>query len=119
MYKTIQLLALILALVLLCTSCGIIAPFSPASPKRDVIDEALDYLEQKYGVFFQYSAPYGDSLSGDKSFYAIAGDLGDEDQVVVKILNYKSKDRIIQDNYLNIKFRDQIRAYLQETAESI
>lgn len=119
MRKTTRLPALVLALILLCTGCGILSSILQAAEPKNVIDEALDYLEQKYGISFQYSAPYGDSLSGDKSFHAIAGDLGEEDPVVVKILNYKTEAWTVQDNYYNIKFRDQIRSYLQETAESI
>lgn len=76
-------------------------------------------MEQKYGIKFEYRYPFGDSLSGTKNFLVTAEGYREDELVAVHIVNFKSDDRIVKDNFLTVKYHDDIVNYLTETAKNI
>lgn len=82
-------------------------------PKQDVNKLALEYMEQKYGEKFEYSAPTGSSYTGNRTFLAKCESFGDK-TVVVQIVNYKTDERQYRDNYLEIKYADRLFDYLSQ-----
>jgi hypothetical protein len=59
-------------------------------------------MEQKYGEKFEYSAPFGNSMSGTRQLL-VKGENFPDQNIVVSIENYRSRDRVFRDNYLAVK----------------
>ena len=76
--------------------------------KESVTDYALHVLEERYGEPFEYKAPAGSSYSGTKTFLATCQSFGDK-SILVQITNFKDAEtRVVQDNYLAVKYRDEL-----------
>jgi len=84
----------------------------------NVNELALAHMEQKYGVPFEYVAPWGNNLSGTRSFIVSSETLPGQ-EILVQIENYRQQDMVILDNYLAVKFRDETVAFLQNIALSV
>ncbi len=100
---------MIAAIMIEGTSCNIFND----EPKVNVNELALEYMEQKYGEKFEYSAPTGSSYTGNRTFLAKCESFGDK-TVVVQVENYKTDERTFRDNYLEIKYADRLSNYLSQ-----
>lgn len=108
--KHILLSAILIAAIMIeGTSCDIFYN----EPKQNVNELALEYMEQKYGEKFEYKAPAGSSYTGNRTFLATCESFGDQ-TVVVQVVNYKTEERQFRDNYLEIKYADQLYDYLSQ-----
>jgi hypothetical protein len=81
----------------------------------NINDEGLDYMEQKYGETFEYSGSFGDSMSGTHCFLAKSAGFPDQN-IVVEIENYRSKDRVFRDNYIAVKYHTECTELFQTYA---
>ena len=86
--------------------------------RMGVNELALLHMEQKYGEKFEYSEPWGDSLSGTRRFLAICKSFPNE-KVFVQIENYRDDSKIFSDNYLAVKYYNETVDYFQIRANSI
>ncbi len=108
MKHTILSAILITAIMIACTGCS--NPFKPA--EKSVNEMALEYLEEKYGEKFEYAAPAGSSYTGTRAFLAKCGSFGDN-RILVEIEDFKDEEkRVIRDNYLVVKYADEMSDYL-------
>lgn len=78
---------------------------------------ALDYLEEKYGEEFGYAGPWGDSMDGDREILAGCDSLSD--LVLVEIADYREDSRVFSDNYMALKYKDDITQFIQEQADAV
>ena len=63
-------------------------------------DYALSYLSEKYGQTFSYLGPWGDSMSGTRSFLASCEALPGQ-RILVQVENFRDEgSRTVRDNYL-------------------
>ena len=85
---------------------------------RNSNDAALEYMEQKYGEKFEFVAPWGDSMTGDHELIVTCESLAGE-RIIVKISNYKSEDRVFQDNYLAVKYYEETVDFLSQCANEV
>lgn len=86
-------------------------------PKQDVNELALEFLEQKYGEKFKYSAPAGASYTGTRSFLVTCESFGDQ-TILVQIENYKDTENlVIRDNYIAIKYEDKVKEFFKQIAD--
>jgi hypothetical protein len=90
-----------------------------AKEKQNINDVALSYMEQKYNEKFEYSAPYGNSMTGTHQLLVqCAGYPGEN--ILVRIENYKhEEERVFLDNYLAVKYRKDTTAFLLSCANQV
>lgn len=108
--KNIIITIMLLAIVIGGTGCMF------KYPAENINDIAIDYLEKKYDKEFEYSAPFGDSLSGTHQLIAKCDELPNQ-SILVSIENYNSKDRIFFDNYLAVYYRFDTSDLIKEIAK--
>ena len=80
--------------------------------------DALEYMEKKYGDKFEYYAPYGDSMTGTHKFVARCADFP-EQNVLVEICDYRSKEKTYLDNYLAVKYREDTERFVLDCARQV
>lgn len=86
-------------------------------PKQSVNEMALEFLEQKYGEKFEYSAPAGSSYSGTRTFLATCESFGDR-RVLVQVENFRdSENSVVLDNYIAIKYEDKVIETFKKAAD--
>ena len=85
---------------------------------RNSNDAALEYMEQKYGEKFEFVAPWGDSMTGDHELIVTCESLAGKD-IIVKISDYRSEDRVFQDNYLAVKYYEETVSFLSQCANEV
>ena len=108
------ILSVIMIAAIMITITGCSNPFKPSG--EGVNEMALEYLEEKYGEKFEYAAPTGASYTGTRSFLAKCESFG-ENRVLVEIENFKDEEnRVIRDNYLAVKYEDEMSDYLSDLA---
>lgn len=83
----------------------------------DVNEIALAYLEEKYGEPFTYAGATGNSMSGTHAFYADCESLPGK-HVKVAVVGFQASDYTVRDNYLLLKYEEEIRQYLLEQAQT-
>lgn len=81
----------------------------------NINDMGLAYMEKKYGEKFEYSGSFGDSMSGNHSLLAKCASFPDQN-IVVKIESYRSKNRVYRDNYLAVKYHTECTGLFQSYA---
>lgn len=86
--------------------------------QQNINDTALAYMEQKYGEKFEYSAPYGNSMTGTHQLL-VKCDKFPEQNILVRIENYKREDKIFLDNYLAVKYHDDTTDFLLNCAKQV
>ena len=86
--------------------------------KENINDAALAYMEQKYGEIFEYSAPYGNSMTGTHQLLVKCARFPDQD-ILVRIENYKREDKVFLDNYLAVKYREDTIEFLSDCANQV
>ena len=113
--KRILLLAILIAAI---TIGGTGCMFgSSKEPKKSVNELALEYLEQKYGEKFEYSAPAGSSYTGTRTFLATCESFGDR-RVLVQIENFMDRENmVIKDDYIAMKYEDDVRELFKKMAD--
>ena len=85
--------------------------------KKSVNELALEYLEQKYGEKFEYSAPAGASYTGTRTFLATCESFGDR-RVLVQIENFMDRENmVIKDDYIAMKYEDDVRELFKKMAD--
>ena len=83
--------------------------------RMNINDEAIAYMEQKYGEKFEYSAPFGISRSDTHQLLVKCSSFPDQG-IVVRIENYRSRDRVFSDNYLAVKYSVECTELFQSYA---
>lgn len=84
---------------------------------KTINELALEYMEKKYGEPFEYAGPYGDSTSGTHKLFATCGSL--PEQVFIEIENYRKENKIFRDNYIAVKYKQEMADYLRNCAVSV
>lgn len=111
--KRILLSAILIAAILI----GVTGCMFDNESEQSVSELALEYLEQKYGEKFEYSAPAGSSYTGTITFLATCESFGNN-RVLVQIENYKdAENRIVKDNYIAVKYKDNLREFFEQSAD--
>lgn len=87
-------------------------------PSKNINDLALDYMKDKYGEEFEYSSPYGDSTTGSHQLL-VKNENYPNQNILVKIDNYKKKEKEFYDNFLAVKYRIDVKDWLKEKASSV
>lgn len=85
--------------------------------REDVVDIntlAIQYMDQKYGESFEYSAPAGDSMTGTRAMLVRCQSL--PEAVYVEVENYRKADRVFRDNYIAVKYKNETIDFLTECA---
>lgn len=111
--KKVIVSAIMIAVILLggCDSMKI-------GRRMNINDEAIAYMEQKYGEKFEYSAPFGNSMSGTHQLLVKCASFPNQN-IVVSIENYRTKDRVFLDNYLAVKFHTEYTELFQSYASEV
>ena len=104
-------LVLVIALLVL-TGCG---PYTISLTDVDVNTEALALMELKYGEKFEYSTPYGNSMSGTREFLATCESVPDK-LIHVQIQNYRTEDPVYNDNFATVRYFDTTSYFFKELA---
>ena len=112
MKRMIIAVILIIAIVVGGTGCMFFELLNMGKG-HDINQQALKYLEEKYGEEFTYAAAYGSSTSGTREFYATCDSLPGQ-RVLVQVENFQEETRIFRDNYLAVKYQQQTIDYLRE-----
>ena len=87
--------------------------------KVSIDNQALGYMEKKYGEPFQYVSPSGDSLSGTHALIVSCESLPGA-EILVEVQNFRSEEnRVFTDNYLAFKYEDQTREFLRNCASDV
>lgn len=105
MAKKILIAALLLAAIVVGGTGCMINRILNAGNTQAVNQQALAYMEEKYGETFTYSASYGNSMSGTREFLVTCDSLPGK-QILVQVENFRSNDRVFRDNYLAVKYQD-------------
>lgn len=92
--------------------------FAQKEPRQNSNDSALEYMEQKYGEKFEYVAPWGDSMTGNHELIVSCESLAGKD-IIVKISNYRSENRVYQDNYVAVKYCEEFVEFLSQCANEV
>ncbi len=92
--------------------------FAQKEPRQNVNDSALEYMEQKYGEKFEYVAPWGDSMTGNHELIVSCESLAGK-KIIVKVSNYRSEDRVYQDNYVAVKYCEEFVEFLSQCANEV
>ena len=112
--KKIFIIWVILILFLLrTTSC-----MENRKTPQNINEIALLYMEQRYGIRFEYSEPWGNSLSGTREFLATSESLPNQ-QVFVQIENFRDDDRIFRSNFLAVKHEAETIYFLRNLTAQI
>jgi len=82
---------------------------------RSINDMALSHMEQRYGIRFEYSEPWGNSLSGTREFLATSESLPNQ-QIFVQIENFRDEDRVFRSNFLAVKHEAETISFLRDIA---
>ncbi|MCL2048444.1 MAG: hypothetical protein FWG87_06920 [Defluviitaleaceae bacterium] len=124
--KTIQKLGIhkptglrkqILLVAMLCC-LSLLGGCSSMEQQQDANSAALAYLERKYGEPFTYHSPWGDSMSGTREFWTTCESFPDQ-RVLVQVENYRQSGRIFRDNYLAVKYQEQVVDFFQNLTASV
>lgn len=102
--------------------CGVLAGMLLLSGcesllRGNVTEAGLDYLEQRYGQEFTYSAPWGVGYTNLSVKQFLARPAGEQEDVLVRAV-YEDQGYTFQDNYLAVKYESQMRETLQDMADS-
>ena len=83
---------------------------------QNINDAAIKYMENKYGEKFEYSEPYGNSMTGTRELLVTCASLPNQ-KILVQVENYKQSNKIYRDNLIAIKFRQQTVDFIQDCAD--
>lgn len=115
MKKLINTLLIILSIMSL-SGCS---PYpNKSKDEPNITEQALSYMENKYGETFEYAAPWGNSMSGDHSML-VACDSFPDKCVLVGVIDYKTEDKEFRDNYIALKYEDETRRFLESNTSTI
>lgn len=84
----------------------------------NINDMALEYMEEKYGEKFEYVCPWGNSMSGNHELMVRCDSLG-EQNILVKIENFRSAQRVFKDNYLAVKYKEETINFSKGCADRV
>ena len=112
------LLAAALCFSILLGGGGCMRADTARNNRQNINDVALNHLERKYGGKFEYNSPWGNSMSGTRSFLVTCDSLP-EKQILVQIENFQNDDFEIRDNYLAVKYELETIDYLSSIANQV
>ena len=81
-----------------------------------VNDLALKHMEEKYGEPFTYCSPWGSSYNGAREFLVTCESLPGK-TVLVRVENFRSDSPVYRDNFLAVKFAEQVVDFFRGKAE--
>lgn len=87
-------------------------------PRMGLQERAMMKMEERYGVAFEYSGPWGDSLSGTHSFYVTTESIPDH-LISVQIENFRYPERVFLNNFLAVKHRDATIDFLHSRVTEV
>lgn len=79
---------------------------------------ALAYMEEKYDEKFEYVAPFGNSMTGTHQLLVRCSSFPEEN-ILVRIENYRRGDKVFLDNYLAVKYREATIAFISDCANQV
>jgi len=79
---------------------------------------ALSHMEQKYSEKFEYSGPWGNSLSGTREFLVTCESLSNQ-SILVQIENFNQEARVFRDNYLAVKYQAETIEFFQNASINV
>jgi hypothetical protein len=85
--------------------------------QRNINDDALVYMEQKYGEKFEYVSPWGSSYTGTHQLFVKCNSTSSE-EILVEVEKTENGN-IFRDNMLAVKYRQDTKDFLLECAEKI
>ena len=116
MFKKIFFAVILLTAVIVGgTGCMRTKQIITNEPKSNANELALAYMEEKYGESFTFLAPWGNSMSGNREILVTCESLPEE-QILVQVENYKTDEAIYRDNYLAVKYQDEVIDFFKTTA---
>lgn len=80
-----------------------------------VTEQALVYMEEKYGEVFTFAAPWGDSTRGTREILVTCESIPGQ-RILVQVENFREEDKIFRDNYLAVKYREQTVEFFRSCA---
>lgn len=111
-------LALLLALLFVVAGgCGCTGERQEEDMSVNINEQALSYMEEKYGEPFLYARATGDSMSGTHTLMVSCESLPGR-EIQVEIANFRSENPVFMDNYLAIKYEADTRSFLRTCAEN-
>jgi hypothetical protein len=85
--------------------------------QQNITEEALAYMEQKYGEKFEYVAPWGSSLANRNKLQMLVKCVSLSDEVFVEV-NYIENEYIFSDNYVAVKYTPETNKLLQSAIDN-
>ena len=111
--KFITITAIIAVIVLGGTGCTM--NNFKKSKSQIALDQSLNYMQEKYGETFTHAAGYGDSMAPTAEFLVTCNSLPNQ-RILVQVENYRTDDPIFRDNYLAVKYQEQVIAMVKDNA---
>lgn len=122
-FKLILLLSILLVSMLTLSGCSwkknSDGSYTLGISGSDANALALDYLEQKYGEKFEYAYPYGSSFGSNTHELLAKCESLPGNLVFVQIKNFRCEDKVFGDNYLAVKYHDEIIEFFQDCANNV
>ena len=87
-------------------------------PQMTLHEMALSQMEARYGITFEYHAPFGDSLSGTHMFLATTDSFPGQ-VITVEIENFRYSDRLFLNNFLAVKHRNETIEFLHNRVTKV
>ena len=108
----------VLVITMMMGVSGYMKEDSIQNKRQNINVLALEYMEQKYGETFEYSGPFGDSMSGTHDLLVKCASFPDQN-ILVEIENYKCDNKLFLDNYLAVKYREDTIDFLLNCANQV
>lgn len=108
--KKIMIAALLIVAILVGGTGCMFDSFISTENKPSVNNQAISYMEEKYGESFEMVAPYGDSMTGIRKILVSCDSLPGQ-QILVQVDNFREENKIFRDNYLAVKYREESIAF--------
>jgi hypothetical protein len=85
--------------------------------QENINDDALAYMEQKYGEKFEYVSPWGSSYTGTHQLFVKCKSIQSE-EILVEVEKTESGNTF-RDNMLAVKYQQDTKDFLLQCAETI
>lgn len=119
MIKKFWIVALLLAAVVVGGGGCMSTQKQPETkPAQNANELALLHMQEKYGEEFTYGAPWGNSMTGTREFLAFCNSLPGK-PVLVQIEDFKSDTPVYKDNYLEVKYQQDVQDYFKNIAADV
>jgi hypothetical protein len=112
MTKKVMIAAIFLAAILVGGTGCMLNRIMNAGNTQQINQQAISLLEQKYAEVFTYAAPCGNSMTGTREFFVTCDSFPGQ-RILVQIENSRENNRVVRDNYLAVKYREETVAFVK------